>query len=449
MWNVRARSAAVVAALVAAALLGCASAQAPPGGPRRKDPPDLLSVSPESNAVGVHPSRVVFTFDEVVSEGLPGSGPTAGLAGFFIVSPHTGATGIGWHRDHISVAPHGGYRAGTIYTVTMLPGIADLHGNTRKRGAAVTFSTGPPIPATLIRGRIFDWLQGRPAPRAYIDALLRPTDPKDSLDYVTVGDSAGAFALPHLPPGQYTVRGYVDANNNHRLDPIEIWDSVTVTLDSATDTARVELLAFVHDTIGPRVKEVTLRDSVTLRIAFDRGVDPSQTISAGLFTLTAKDSTRIPVVRAVSGPTYDSAQVARDRARADSIVRADSLRRADSGIVAHDTAATNRRRALRQARQDSILRARVPHASRPSPVQEAVLELGMPLERGMSYRLHTEGLRGLLGSTRPSDRTVTVPKPPPPKKHAADSSDVEGAKKHPADSSGGNGESTRPGPKSG
>jgi hypothetical protein len=431
MRSVTARAGAVVATLVAGAILGCASAQAPPGGPPRKDPPDLLSISPDSNAVDVHPSRVVFTFDEVVSEGPAGSGPRSGLGAFFIVSPQTGATGIGWHRDHLSVAPHGGYRTGTVYTVTMLPGVADLHGNVRKRGVAVTFSTGPPIPPTMIRGRIFDWLEGRPTPRAYIDALLRPTNPKDSLDYVTVADSSGAFSLPHLPPGQYTVRGYVDANSNNRLDPIEIWDSVSVTLDSATDSARVELLAFLHDTLGPRVKDVTIRDSVTLRLTFDRGIDPSQTISAGLFTLAAKDSTAIPITRAVSGLAYDSVQTTHDRARADSIVRADSLRRADSGIALHDTAAANRRRALRLARQDSIARAKIPRPSRPAPVQDAVLELGAPLQPGMSYKLHIVGLRGLLGSTRPSDRTVSVPKPPPPKKRGSDNTDLKGESERP------------------
>jgi hypothetical protein len=419
--GVIARAATTIGVLIAGSALACALSQVPPGGPPRKDPPDLLSITPDSNAVNIHPGHVVFTFDEVVSEGAAGSGSSGGgLGAFFIISPRTGVPNVAWHRDHISVAPHGGFRSNVVYTVTMQPGIRDLHGNTRKRGASITFSTGPSIPSTVIRGRIFDWLQGHAAARASIDALLRPTDPKDSLDYIAVADSTGAFAIPHVPPGQYTLRGYVDANNNHRVDPNEIWDSVTVHLDSARDSARVELLAFIHDTIGPRIKDLQIRDSVTLRLTFDRGVDTSQTISAALFTLTAKDSTPIPITRAISGTAFDSAQTAKDRAHADSIVRADSLRRADSGIVLHDTSATNRRRALRQARQDSIAHARIPHPSRPSPVQDAVLQLGKPLEPGENYKLHLAGLRGLLGASRASDRTIVVPKPPP-KKTGADS----------------------------
>lgn len=407
------RAGGIAAALTGAIILGCAFSQAPPGGPTRKDPPDLLAITPESNAVDVHPARVVFTFDEVLAQGTTGGGGggAGSLTSFFIVSPHAGATNVGWHRDHLSVAPHGGFRSGLVYTVTMLPGIRDLHGNIRKRGTSITFSTGPPIPATVIRGRIFDWLQGSPASHALIDALLRPTDPKDSIDYVTIADTLGGFTLRHVPPGHYTLRGYVDANNNHRLDPSEIWDSAAVALDSATDSVTVELLAVLHDTIGPRVKDIIVRDSVTLRLKFDRGVDPKQSITASLFTLSAKDSTRIPITSAISGPEYDSAQARQGRAHADSVVRADSIRRADSGIVAHDTAATNRRLALRRERQDSIARARIPHPSRPSPVQDAVLLLGKPLEPG-SYRLHIEGLRGLLGVSRPSDHNLIIPKPP-------------------------------------
>ncbi len=47
---------------------------------------------------------------------------------------------------------------------------------------------------------------------------------------MTVADSNGAFVLRHLPPDSYLVRGFVDANSNHTLDRIEIWDSTAVNL---------------------------------------------------------------------------------------------------------------------------------------------------------------------------------------------------------------------------
>jgi hypothetical protein len=364
-------------------------------------------VIPESNSVNVRTSRVVFRFDEVVSERPTGGGQD--LSAQFLISPRTGAPSVAWHRDHYSVSPHGGFRPNTVYTVTMLPGISDLRGNVLKRGATLTFSTGPTIPPTAIRGRIFDWLEGRVAANAFIDAFQQPIPPKakDTVDYVTEADSTGAFALNHLPPGQYTVRGYVDANNNRRLDPNEIWDSASVTL---VDSARVELLAFVHDTVGPRIRDILVRDSVTVRVTFDQGIEPNQPLSAALFTITAKDSSTVPITLVKSAAEYDSAQTATERERADSIVRADSLRRVDSGLATRDTTAARRRRELRQAQRDSAARAKLLRPSLPSPVHEIVLGLGAPLKPGATYRLHVEGLRGILGATRPSTRSFSAPK---------------------------------------
>jgi Bacterial Ig-like domain len=394
-------------AIASAAVVACASAVPPPGGPPRKDPPELIEVVPESNSVNVRTSRVVFRFDEVVSE-RPASG-AEDLSGDFLISPRKGNPEVSWHRDHYSVSPPGGFRPNTVYTVTMLPGVADLHGNVQKHGATVTFSTGPTIPPTIVRGRVFDWLEGRVAANAFIDAFQQPIPQKakDTVDYVTVADSTGAFVLRHLPPGQYTVRGYVDANNNRRLDPNEIWDSARVTL---VDSARVELLAFVHDTVGPRVREIVVRDSVTVRVTLDQGIEPNQPLTAALFTITAKDSSTVPIKVVESAEQYDSAEVAAQRQRADSVVRADSLRRVDSGLATRDTTAARRRRELRQAQRDSAARAKLLHPSLPSPVHEVVLVLGSPLQPGATYRLHLEGLRGILGATRPSTRSFSVPK---------------------------------------
>ena len=409
---------ALLAAAVAGIVLACASALPPPGGPLRKDPPDLIDIKPDSNAVNVRTERVVFQFDEVVSERSSGGG--GDLAALFLISPSKAEPDVAWHRDHIALSPKGGFRPNTVYTVTMLPGIIDLHGNPIKKGAHITFSTGPTIPATTLRGHIFDWVEGRPLSKALIEAIQRPIVGKDTVDYVTVADSTGGFALDHLPPGHFTVRGFLDANNNRRVDPDELWDSVSVAL---TDSATIELLAFVHDTIGPRVRDLLIRDSVTLRLTFDRGVDLNQPITTALFRLTAKDSSQVPIVQAQTAAEYDSVEATRQRARSDSVLRADSIRRVDSGLAARDTTAARRRREVRQARLDSIARARVPHPSRPSPPREAVLTLGAPLKPGASYKLHVEGLRGILGASRPSDRTFTVPKP------SADSARADSARR--------------------
>jgi hypothetical protein len=403
----RRRVALVCAAVAAAAAIAaaCAGTIPPPGGPIRKEPAIILSFSPETSAVNVHPHAVVIQFDEVVSERGGGAGSN-NLSSLFLISPRTGDPDVSWHRSHISIRPKHGFRPNTVYTITMLPGLADLHNNTRKNGAVLTFSTGPTIPATVVRGRVFDWMTGQVAPRAFVQALVR----KDtSVVYVTVADSNGAFVLRHLPPDSYLVRGFVDANSNHTLDRIEIWDSTAVNL---VDSAQVEFLAFLHDTLGPRISEITVTDSVTIRVTFDRGIDTGQVITPSLFAIKAKDSSLVPITNAQSGPDFDSAVGAAIRVRTDSALHADSIRRVDSGLASRDTAAARERRARLAERRDSAARSRLPKATRRSPIKEVVIQVGTPLESGKYYRLEASGIRGLLGKSHTGDRVFSGPKPP-------------------------------------
>jgi Bacterial Ig-like domain len=397
----------VCGAIAAAAAIAaaCAGTIPPPGGPTRKEPAIILSFVPETSAVNVHPKAAVIQFDEVVSERGGGSGSN-NLSSLFLISPRTGDPDVSWHRSHISIRPKHGFRPNTVYTITMLPGLADLHNNVRKNGAVLTFSTGPTIPATVVRGRVFDWMTGQVAPRAFVQALVRNDT---STVYVTVADSNGAFVLRHLPPDSYLVRGFVDANSNHTLDRIEIWDSTAVNL---ADSAQVEFLAFLHDTLGPRISEIVVADSVTIRVTFDRGIDTAQVITPGLFAIKAKDSSLVPITSARSGPDFDSAIGAAIRARTDSALHADSIRRVDSGLASRDTAAARERHARLAERRDSAARSRLPKTSRRSPIKEVVIQVGTPLEAGKYYRLEATGIRGLLGKAHTGDRVFSGPKPP-------------------------------------
>ena len=404
----RATSPLPLAPLLAALLLACASQGAgPPGGPPDALPPELVATVPESASVRAKPSRVVFEFNEVVSERPAGA---ATLGALFLVSPRDGEPRVDWKRKRVTVRPRHDWKPNTVYTVTMLPGMADLRGNVRKEGATVVFSTGPTIPATRLAGVLFDWPAGRVAPRALVQAYL-PSD--TTVMYVGVADSTGQFELAHLPPGRYTVRGVLDANNNRVLDRREGWDSVSVQL---ADSARVELLAFVHDTIGPRINTVTVRDSLTLRVSFDKPLDPSQSIGAARFRLvTLPDSAPLAITSATLARAYE------DSARARSARTADSARRADT-TARRDTAAARpapaRQPGIRgilgrgadTTRQTDTTAVR---PSRPVPETDVVLVLAAPLRPATNYRLTATEIRNLLGIARTSDRSFSTPKPQP------------------------------------
>ena len=289
----------VTAAVMVAA--ACASPGMPPGGPPDIAAPELIGTAPDSGSTQVSPKEVVFRFNEVVAE-RPAS--VTDLADLFLISPRDGTPRVSWNRDEIAVRPRSGWRPNTAYTVTMLRGISDIRGNVRNAGASTFFSTGPTVPRTRITGRVFDWVAGLPAPNALVESFVPP----DSTHaYVAISDTTGAFTLQHLPPGRYVVRGFVDRNRNRGIDEGEQWDSTSVSL---ADSSVVELLVFTRDSVAPRIREVASIDSLSLRVTFDKPVDPMQQLSAANFTIVGRDSVPLTIVN-VAPPARDTTSATR------------------------------------------------------------------------------------------------------------------------------------------
>lgn len=364
--------------IVCVAVVACASQGAPPGGPPDSTPPHLIGIVPESGAVSVRPNRVEFRFDEVISERPSGA---ASLAQLVLISPSDGLPRVDWRRRSIAVRPRRDWKENAVYTVTLLPGIADLRGNAMKAGTSIIFATGPTIPNTRISGNLYDWVQGLAARNGAVEAIALP----DSIVYIARSDSTGRFVLAHLPPGSYTIRGWVDANNNRGFDPREPYDSALVAL---RDTASLTLLAFVHDTLPPRINTVQVVDSVTLRVELSQPLDPEQRVDTSLFRLTAPDSSIVPLRQVLSANAWD-------RARADSLARADTTPRPAPAARPQP------------ARRDSVV------LPRPVPVSQFVVITATPLQPETSYRLIAVEARNLLARAGTSARVFSTPRRAP------------------------------------
>lgn len=357
----------------------------PPGGPPDVAAPQITGITPDSGAVGVKPKEVVFKFDEVVSE-RPQSATS--LSDLFLISPRDGVPDASWHRDAVGVRPAHGWRANTPYTVILMRGLADIRGNVRNTGASTFFSTGTAIPRTRISGAVFDWVAGTPANGALVEAIVQP----DTLHpYVALVDSLGRFSIEHLPATRYTVRAYLDRNRNLSVDPSEPWDSTDLGL---SDSARVQLLIFVHDTLPPRIREVRQIDSVTLRVGFDRPIDPAQTLTAANFAVVGPDS--VPVaIQKVGPPPKDTTPAP---------ARAPAPARPPGGITRGQPPAQ---------RPDTTP---PPVMGKAPPISEVEIKLQRPLAAKVAYRVRAIGIRGLLGRSGDSERVYTVPAPAPPAK---------------------------------
>ncbi|MBM3884946.1 MAG: carboxypeptidase regulatory-like domain-containing protein [Gemmatimonadetes bacterium] len=394
---------------LAASITACASQGTPPGGPPDRDPPAIVAITPDTQAVGVRATSVVFRFDEVVNErstpGTGGSSTSGGMGGasggfggasmggeaslavMFAISPSDGRERVRWRREAIEIEPRGGFRPNTTYRIALLPGLSDLRGNARKDGAALVFSTGPALATSAIDGVVFDWVGGKPAAAARLEAFV-PGD--TTFRWRARTDSSGRFVLPSLSPGRYLLRGWIDQNQNGSIDGREAFDSVTVTLGDAATRA---LYAFEHDTTGPRLESVELVDSTGLRLKFDRAPSPDWAPVATTVTLQRVDSSRVPIGLAMPAARFDSLRAARAAA-------ADTL---EADTTAVDSVAPAPRPA--------------PTLDRPVPILGWVVPLEQPLPPG-TYRLKVQQVRGLTGRVRDSEREIRV-RPPAPKDSTA------------------------------
>ncbi len=401
----------LTAVVAAWCLVACASAGAPPGGPEDHDPPVIVSIKPDSGTVNVRPKQIDFQFDEVVAQAALGA---TDLSKLFLISPMDGDPDISWHRSRITVKPRKAFRANTAYVVTMLAGLGDLRGNIRKEGASIVFATGPTVPRFGITGVIFDWAALHVVANALVEALPK-TD--TTLAFIAVSDSAGHFDIGPLDTGTYIVRGLIDQNANRKIDRNEKWDSVTTHVVDVRPS--VELDAIERDSTPPLLTNISVEDTVTIRLSFDKYIDPATPLQPALVQLRGADSSRIEVQRVQWAAAYDASKHAADSARkVDSTRRADSLARARGVTPTAPPVVAAPRPPLPVGVPGARPAPPPAKPKAPVPDKSIIVTLAPParLLTGQSYRVTTRGFRNLVGNATEQTRPFQVPIPKPPPK---------------------------------
>jgi len=312
------------------------------------------------------------------------------------------------------VRPKNGFRDNTAYRVTLLPGLADLRGNSRKDPATVVFSTGPTFPPFTIRGRVFDLVSQRPAPNAYIEAAVRGDT---SFVYVGTADTSGTFTLGPVNANTYILRAIIDQNSNRTLDRNEKWDSTTIIVGGPAPTF-TELDAIERDSVPPIIDNIQVTDSVTVRVSFDKYLDPVMPLQPALVSIQRADSTQMEISRVEGATPYDRARQTRDSIRIADSVR---LARRDTGAAARPTPPpVPTPGGARPAPPP-------PKPSKLAPERAIVVTLapGQKFTPGAAYRITVRGFRNLVGRAHTPAacattsglcaRPFTVPRPAPPR----------------------------------
>jgi hypothetical protein len=399
--------------LTALAVLGvvaaCAQPRQPTGGPPVERPPQVVDVTPAPFSVVQPTDRpVVIRFDERLSERLDG---VRDIRDAVLVSPETGEVRVRRGRREIRVSLAGGWQPGLVYRVEVLPVIRGLFNNQRDEPVELVFSTGPEIPETAVAGLVEDRLTGRAVGGARIEARNAETD----LAYLTVTDTAGFFALRHIPAGSYDIRAWLDRNRDRMVDFGEPQDSATLTL-AVQDTAVLEMALLPRDTTPARLARATPLDSTKIELAFDDYFDAaSGRVPGSARVYRQEDSTLVAEGTLFHRTQLDSLRAAERQAAE---AAADTTQAQDvppeASIPDAIPPGAERRRTGPPGQPPRSAR----EPARALPARELVVLLPEPLQHETRYFVVVEGVTNIQGvagggGTAPF-RTAAPPAEPTP-----------------------------------
>jgi hypothetical protein len=195
-------------------LCSCARRGIPTGGPIDLEPPRITSSQPDSGEVRAGPvSQICMSFSEPMDKRT--------VRDAVVVRPRVKTKEVAWRKNTFCILLTDSLLPSTTYSVVVMSGCKDVHGNGMKAPHLWAFSTGDTLLAGTIRGKVLT--KGLPAPGIPVwafDSLKCPAPDftKDEPHYVSQSGREGAFELIGLPSGVYLLFAFKDKNSNRAYD---------------------------------------------------------------------------------------------------------------------------------------------------------------------------------------------------------------------------------------
>ncbi|MDX2189211.1 MAG: Ig-like domain-containing protein [Bacteroidota bacterium] len=266
----------IIITISAFILIKCASVSAPPGGPKDRKPPKLLSSYPLQNTTNYKGNKIVFKFNERID--------ATKLKDNILINPNFNnefeieSTGkklsiIFKHplefKDEKKKIPYNG-----TYSVNFPDGIPDENEKNLLRNLYLSFSTGNTIDTIRLKGYTIDYYKKDTIQKVMVglyENIDSITPLKHKPKYFTYSNDIGKYQITNILPNQYKIFAFNDVNKNLIYDSKkENINFISEPLNLTQNIDSLTLEMFHNDINKPRF--LAVKNGTDIRITFDEGI---------------------------------------------------------------------------------------------------------------------------------------------------------------------------------
>ncbi len=214
MHNYKISSFLLLTILVYAIVISCARPQAPTGGPKDEDPPELIDLTPKQESLNFKGNSISLNFNEYVQLNK--------LKTELNVTPNINEDYEYKIKKTAVILSKLQLEDSTTYTFNFGEGVVDITEKNPAENLIVIFSTGNFLDSLNISGKVNDILTGKPLDKG----LVALYDVNDTLDifsgrakYTVKTNETGNFNFTNLKNGKYFLYVTGDNNKNFKCEP--------------------------------------------------------------------------------------------------------------------------------------------------------------------------------------------------------------------------------------
>lgn len=295
----------LLAVVLSAVMVACASIGRPEGGPRDTEPPVFVRSNPAPGSVNVSKQTIELYFDENLK--IDDATNKVVVSPAQKVTPQVIANG-----KRLSVELKDTLQTSTTYIIDFSDAITDLNEGNALDGFTYDFATGDCIDTLRISGMLFEARTLEPAQGVLVGCYSNLSDTAITtipMQRIAKTNQYGQFTIKGLKEGQYRVFAINDMNRDYmwdRSEDVAFYDSIVTPSVHSIEVVDTLLSSSGSDSISTRQGVKYLPNDILLTW-FNENYQSqylknySRPDSARIFVQFAAKSDSLPVLEIVNG----------------------------------------------------------------------------------------------------------------------------------------------------